>query len=253
MRPLVFIFFVGVFALYIQCSFAGDEEDLAKLREAKTVSAVLDQINGKIHTKLEPTSKGQKFSEAFDCSSVASVTLQKVPVNAQLHQLKSCISKVSDKALQSKISSFYDAVNTFSSMIPALKSTIEDNQMCCQTYQITQEEYLESKRQKILKNLMKIQPFESKLLHQFAHVPNLAKILKLISESYLSEMATVITKINQLNAAKSKEQVKYTTELNALMDTFAQDDTKLIKTLNDDVHKISGQTCPNIEGFFNSI
>lgn len=237
----------------MQHSFAEMEDELAKLRESKTVSAVLDQINGNIQTEPEPTSKLQKFSDAFDCSSVGSVMLKPVPVNAQLNQLKSYIDKVSDKALQSKLNSFYDAVNAFSSMIPTLKTTINGSKMCCHTYQVTQEEYLQSKRQKILKNLMKIDPFEKKLIREFKHVPNLAQILKLISESYLSEIATVITKIDLLNNSKGKYHVKYTTELNALMDTFVQDDTKLIKALNEDVTKISGQNCPNIKGFFNSL
>lgn len=230
--------------------------ELANLRKAGTASTVLKKINEQFQTKPEPKPEGKKFSAFFDCASVSSVTLKPIPVTAQLNQLKTCISKVSDKSLKSKLNTFYDAVNSFSSMLPMLNEAMKSGQACCQTYQTMQEQYLDSIKSneaKLIQVLEVIAPFESKLLHHFVHVPNVANVFKLSKENYMSEVTAVIIKINKLNVAKPKDQLKQIKDLNALMDIFVTEDTKVIKALNDDVVKIAGASCPNVRAFYSNL
>ncbi|XP_031640890.1 uncharacterized protein LOC116352433 [Contarinia nasturtii] len=257
MRPLILIFFASVCALHIQLSFADVEAELTSLLTAGTTSAVLKKINAQFQTKSEPKSDGKHFSALFSCSSVGSVTLKPgLSINSNLNQLKTCISKVSDKGLKSKLNMFYNAVNSFSSMIPKVNKAMADGKSCCQTYQTAQEKYLDSIKSneaKLTQVLEKIGPFETKLLHFFVHVPNVANILRLSTENYLAEITAVITKINLLNNSKPKDQKTHIADLNALMDIFAKEDMKVIKVLNDDVTRISIEKCPNIKAFYTGL
>lgn len=68
------------------------------LVKSGTASSILQRINSQI--SKEPLLSGaanKKFSLTFNCASLESVTLKPIPVNAQLNQLKSYISKVETK------------------------------------------------------------------------------------------------------------------------------------------------------------
>ncbi|XP_031641233.1 uncharacterized protein LOC116352642 [Contarinia nasturtii] len=248
MRSSIFIFFAGVCALHIQSSFAGVKERIEALAKTGTRSGVLQKDH------LLSGAVDKKFSLTFNCTSLESVTLKPVPVNAQLNQLKSYIGKVADKALQSKLNSFYSSVNQFSHMMQTLKTAMGEYKKCCELYQTKQKQFLDSiqsDKDKLGQSLVKIQPFESDLLHHFINLQKVATELKVTIDSYAAEIKSVMTKIDEINSAKPKDKPKHTAQLNEIMDGIARSD--VIKNLNNDVYKIVNEKCPNIISFYDGL
>ncbi|XP_031630131.1 uncharacterized protein LOC116345152 [Contarinia nasturtii] len=260
MRPLYFIFFASVFALLIQSSCAVSvREELAALRKTGTASVVLKQINDQLEKEV---AKPVRKKLVFDCSSIVSLSFGNVIVNAKLKKLRALISDVLDAILKSKLSAYYETVNAFSSIVATMKKAMEDSKQCCELYQSSQKEFLDrigSNKDKLGKSLMKIQPFESNLLQHFINVPNMAQLLKLTIDGYSIQIDEISTKIIQLleldgkRAQKLPEYKQLTANLNLSMNTFAKDDRKVLKALNNDITKMAGQSCPNITKFFKAL
>lgn len=231
------------------------KEEIEALIKAGTTSAVLKKINAEMAKQPLPPSN-QKISLTYNCASLESVTLKPIPVTAQLNQLKSYISKVSDKALHVKLDAFYDSVQQFSHMMSTLKPSLVDNRKCCELYQTTQRKFLNeigSNKQKLQEVLPSIQTFESDLLQSFLQVPDAAYLVKVIVDNYASEMSAVMKQIDEIHSAKPKDKPKHTAKLNEIMDTFVRDDAEVIKILNDDVQKVVNEGCPEIVSFYDSL
>ncbi|XP_031640753.1 uncharacterized protein LOC116352355 [Contarinia nasturtii] len=261
MRSLFFIFLFGVCALHIQSSFANlrtVQEELDELLKKGTASSVLRKIKAEADKKNEAAKSTKKFSLLFECSSIESVALKPIAVNAQLSQLKSVVTRVADKTLRPKLILFYNTVNMFSAMIPTLKGTMEENKICCQKFQRTHEAYLDSfqsqsDEKKFIKLQKKVRPFETKLLHHYIDIPNLAQLLKLSIDNYAIEIAGVMARIVELVSAKPNDVQKLTANLISSMDVFARDDAKVIKALNDDVNRIAKEKCQDINALYEDL
>lgn len=234
------------------------QQELDELLKKGTASSVLRKIKADADKENEAAKSTKKFSLLFECTSIESVVLKPLPVNAQLNQLKSVVTRVADKTLRPKLSFFYNTVNTFASMIPTINGAMEENKICCQKFQKTHEAFLDSlsqksDEQKFLRLQKKVQPFETKLLHHYIDIPNLAQLLKLSIDNYAVEIAGVMAKIVELVSAKPKDVQKLTTNLIASMDVFAREDAKVIKALNDDVYRIAKEKCQDINALYDDL
>lgn len=141
-------------------------------------------------------------------------------------------------------------------MMQTLKPSMGEYKKCCELYQTTQKHFLDSiqtNKEKLAQSLVKIQPFESDLLHHFVNLPQVATVLKVTVDTYATEITGVMKKIDEINSAKLKDKPKHTATLNGIMDNFQRYDVNVINALYNDVYKVVNEKCPNIISFYDGL
>ncbi|XP_031632554.1 uncharacterized protein LOC116346556 [Contarinia nasturtii] len=251
-----FVFFAAICALHVHPSCGGGQQELTALVKGGTASSSIRFINAAFE-ESKTASSGKKVSAIFECSSIDAVPLDPKAIFSLLNRLNLFVAKNPYPVLQVNLNIFYNALKTFPTMMATFKKTMQDAKLCCELYQKTQETLMnamESNEEKLKLKLKKISQFETKLFYKlFMPVPSTAQLLQLTIETYIKDIAKIINKMNQINNARQADKPIYAAELDSMLELFARDDVKFIKTLNDDVTRLGNEKCPDIKKHFNGL